>query len=73
VTLVGEGDRKMLKAAIKHANGQDQIRHRVIAPDVVQKWTKTLEELKNDVKEILREEKEEKEVSHEDLKLYIEV
>jgi ATP-dependent RNA helicase DDX27 len=73
VTLVGEGDRKILKAAIKHSNGQDQIRHRVIAPDVMQKWTKKLEELKNDVREILREEKEEKEVSNEDRRSHIEV
>lgn len=71
VTLVGEADRKILKAAIKHANGEDQIRHRVIGPDIVQKWIKKLEEMKNDVREILQEEKEEKEVSNEDLKFHI--
>lgn len=37
----------------------------------MQKWIDKLEELKNDVKEILQEEKEEKEVSNEELKFHI--
>ena len=73
VTLVGEADRKILKAAIKHANGEDKIRHRVIGPEIVQKWIEKLEELKNDVREILQEEKEEKEVSNEGPKFHIQV
>ena len=52
----------MLKAAIKHAAHEDQVRHRVIPPEVVSKWVKKLEDMKEDVATVLREEKEEKEV-----------
>jgi ATP-dependent RNA helicase DDX27 len=62
VTLIGEADRKMLKAAIKHASGQDQVRHRTVAPEVVAKWSKKLESLKHEVAAVLEEEKTEKQV-----------
>ena len=62
VTLVGEADRKMLKAAIKHASGEDQVRHRHVPPEAAQKWSKKLEELKDEIASVLQEEKEEKQV-----------
>ena len=62
VTLVGEADRKMLKAAIKHASGEDQVRHRQIPSEAVAKWSKKLDELKDEISEVLQEEKEEKQV-----------
>jgi ATP-dependent RNA helicase DDX27 len=62
VTLVGEADRKMLKTAIKHSAGEDQVRHRIIPPETVAKWTVRLGNLKGEVSEILQEEKEEKQV-----------
>ncbi|KAG6885275.1 nucleolar DEAD-box protein required for synthesis of 60S ribosomal subunit, partial [Termitomyces sp. T159_Od127] len=69
VTLVGEVDRKMLKAAIKHAAGQDQIRHRIIPAEVVSKWVQSLEELKHDIAAVLRDEKEEKEIRKAEMEL----
>ena len=60
VTLVGEADRKMLKAAIKHSAGEDQVRHRLIPPDTVAKYAEKLEGLKGEIAEIMEEEKEEK-------------
>lgn len=63
VTLVGEADRKMLKAAIKHASGEDQVRHRHVPPEAVQKWSKKLEELKGEIAGVLQDEKEEKQAS----------
>lgn len=60
VTLVGEADRKVLKAAIKHSAGEDQVRHRVVPPDAVAKYTEKLESLKGEIAEIMKEEKEEK-------------
>ena len=48
VTLVGEADRKLLKAAIKHASGEDQVRHRQIPSEAVAKWSKKLEDLKDE-------------------------
>lgn len=63
VTLVGEADRKMLKAAIKHASGEDKVRHRQVPTEAVAKWSQRLEHLKKEITEILQEEKEEKQVS----------
>ena len=64
MTLVGEADRKMLKAAIKHASGEDQVRHRQVPQDAVQRWCQKLEDLKDEISAVLQEEKEEKQVSH---------
>ncbi|KAM6498130.1 DEAD domain containing protein [Amanita muscaria] len=69
VTLVGEADRKILKAAIKHAHDEDKIRHRVIPQEVVQKWTQKIEEMKNEISEILQEEKEEKQFRQAEMEL----
>lgn len=60
---MGEADRKILKAAIKHSSGEDQVRHRQIPTEAVAKWSKKLDDLKEEVSEILVEEKEEKHVS----------
>lgn len=62
VTLVGEADRKMLKAAIKHGAGADQVRHRVVPPEAVAKWAEKLESIKAEIAEVMLEEKEEKQV-----------
>jgi ATP-dependent RNA helicase DDX27 len=62
ITLVGEADRKVLKAAIKRAAGEDQVRHRTIAPEIVAKWSKKLESLKDEIAGVMQEEKEEKQV-----------
>lgn len=61
---MGEADRKMLKAAIKHSSGgEDQIRHRQVPPEVVSKWVQKLDSLKQEISEVLVEEKEERQVS----------
>ena len=62
MTLVGEADRKMLKAAIKHASGEDQVRQRQVPGDVVAKWAKKLDDLKEEITAVMQEEKEEKQV-----------
>ena len=62
LTLVGEGDRKMLKAVVKHSDGEDNIRHRIIPTDVVTRWVKKVETLKSETASILQEEREEKQV-----------
>lgn len=64
MTLVGEADRKMLKAAIKHSASSDQVRHRIIPPEVVRTWLERLEKLSDEVTEILQEEKAEKNVQN---------
>ncbi|CAE7060779.1 unnamed protein product [Rhizoctonia solani] len=59
ITLVGEADRKMLKAAIKRSEA-DKIRHRIVPSEVVASVVEKLEELKGEVEEVLKEEREEK-------------
>ncbi|KAI8995616.1 DEAD-domain-containing protein [Trametes punicea] len=69
VTLVGEADRKMLKAAIKHSSSEDQVRHRQVPPEIVAKWSQKLERLKGEISEILQEEKEEKQLRQAEMEL----
>ena len=57
----------MLKAAIKHSAGEDQVRHRVVPPDTVAKFAEKLESLKGEIAEIMKEEKEEKQVRDTDM------
>jgi ATP-dependent RNA helicase DDX27 len=63
VTLVGEADRKFLKAVIKHAADQGRVRHRLLPTDVMQRWSEKLVDLKDEISAILLEEKEQKHVS----------
>ncbi|RDB28494.1 ATP-dependent RNA helicase DRS1 [Hypsizygus marmoreus] len=69
VTLVGEADRKMLKAAIKHGSGEDQVRHRIVPPEVVSKWAEKLDDLKDEVSAVLCDEKEEKHLRKAEMEL----
>ncbi|PCH33623.1 DEAD-domain-containing protein [Wolfiporia cocos MD-104 SS10] len=69
VTLVGEADRKMLKAAIKHATADDSVRHRQIPAEAVAKWSTKLDSFKKDIAEVLREEKEEKQLRRAEMEL----
>lgn len=52
----------MLKAAIKHSSGEDQVRHRIVPAETIQTWVEKLAGLKTETSEILQEEKEEKQV-----------
>ncbi|CAL1695875.1 unnamed protein product [Somion occarium] len=69
VTLVGEADRKMLKAAIKRASAEDKVRHRQVPAEAVAKWAQKLEDLKDEISEVLREEKEEKQFRQAEMEL----
>ncbi|KAI0778172.1 DEAD-domain-containing protein [Trametes elegans] len=69
VTLVGEADRKMLKAAIKHSSSEDQVRHRQVPAEVLSKWSQKLDSLKGEISEILQEEKEEKHLRQAEMEL----
>lgn len=62
ITLVGEADRKMLKAAVK-SSPAEQVRHRVVPQEAVVDMAESLAALKEEIVEVLREEKEEKAVS----------
>ncbi|KAH9969036.1 DEAD-domain-containing protein [Russula dissimulans] len=69
ITLVGEADRKVLKAAIKRAAGEDQVRHRTIPSEIVAKWSKKLESLKDEIAAVLGEEQEEKKLRQAEMEV----
>ncbi|TFY71055.1 hypothetical protein EVG20_g1953 [Dentipellis fragilis] len=69
VTLVGESDRKLLKAAIKHAAAEDQVRHRTVSSEIVSKWADKLESMKDDIAAVLRDEIEEKQLRRAEMEL----
>jgi len=60
ITLVGEKERKMLKDVVKNAHVP--VKNRIIPQDVIEKYKKKLEELEADIKDILKQEQEEKEL-----------
>jgi ATP-dependent RNA helicase DDX27 len=59
----------MLRAAIKHAAAEDQVRHRVLPTEVLQQWSDKLVELKDEISDVLREEKEEKQIRRAEMEL----
>jgi ATP-dependent RNA helicase DDX27 len=59
VTLVGEADRRLLKTALKRSPAS-QVKHRLIPPEVVSSMITQLDELKGEVEEVMKEEREEK-------------
>ncbi|ORX48417.1 DEAD-domain-containing protein, partial [Piromyces finnis] len=58
VSLIGEADRKVLKLAIK--NSTSEVKHRIIPSAVVAKYKVKINGFKDQIKEIMDEEKEEK-------------
>lgn len=58
----------MLKAAVK-SSPQDNVRHRVVPPEAVAKMAEDLANLKQEVQEVLREEKEEKALRTADMEI----
>ncbi|EIW71559.1 hypothetical protein TREMEDRAFT_27480 [Tremella mesenterica DSM 1558] len=68
ITLVGEADRKLLKAVIKQSEA-DEIRHRIIPSEAVTAMSKTLDEMKDEIQEVLKEEKEEKALRQADMEI----
>lgn len=59
VTLVGEADRKLLKMALKHSPAE-QVKHRVISAEQATAWRTKIDSLRDDIREVMNEEKEEK-------------
>ena len=68
VTLVGESDRKMLKMAIKSAQGS-QVKNRVVPHELVARYKTKIEGLADQIKEVLAEEKEEKAIRNAEMQL----
>ena len=63
ISFVGEADRKILKQAFKAAKkSEDEIASRLLDWDKIKVYSEKLDALKDDVDEILKEEKAEKEL-----------
>ncbi|KAJ3298709.1 nucleolar DEAD-box protein required for synthesis of 60S ribosomal subunit [Borealophlyctis nickersoniae] len=67
VSLVGESDRSVLKLALK--NSRDEVKHRIVPAEVVQKYEKRIAKLTDTVKDIYNEEKEEKELKKAEMEV----
>ena len=59
----------MLKAAIKHASDVDKVQNHTLPPEQVAQWATKLEELKDEVAAVLKEEKEEKAIRQAEMEL----
>ncbi|KAG9002340.1 nucleolar DEAD-box protein required for synthesis of 60S ribosomal subunit, partial [Tulasnella sp. 427] len=68
ISLVGEPDRKMLKAVMKRSDA-GKVKHRVVPPEQLKAVAERLEELKPVVAEVLQEERAEKEIRHEEMQV----
>lgn len=68
ITLTGEADRKILKSIMRHTP-QDQVKRRTIDPDKITEFHDKLNKLRDQIKEILQEEKEEKAIRQAEMEL----
>lgn len=68
VTLVGEGDRRLLKTVLKKSP-PSQIKHRLIPHEIVSSIHEKISLLKSDVEEVMSEEKEEKALRQAEMEL----
>merc|ERR1712142_648317 len=65
ITLVGEKERKALKDVVK--NARVPVKNRIVPIDVIDKYKKILSGLEDDVKYILKQEEEEKQMRIADM------
>ncbi|KAL2164030.1 hypothetical protein VTH06DRAFT_3244 [Thermothelomyces fergusii] len=70
LTLAAEPDRKVVKAAVKAGKAQGaKIISRVIDPAEADKWQAQVNEMDEEIEEILREEKEEKQLAQMEMQV----
>lgn len=69
-TMAAELDRKVVKTAVKAGKAQgSKIVSRVVPPEVADEWSSKAESLAEEVEAVLREEKEEKQLSQAEMQL----
>ncbi|XP_029041188.1 probable ATP-dependent RNA helicase DDX27 [Osmia bicornis bicornis] len=61
VSLAGEQERSLVKEIIK--NAKNPVKNRIIPPDIIEKYNKKLQSLESDIKKILEEERNERELA----------
>ena len=60
ISLVGENERKLLKEIVKQA--RNPVKSRIVAPEVINKFKNRLRDFEEDVQEIMKQEREDKEL-----------
>ncbi|KAL1880434.1 nucleolar DEAD-box protein required for synthesis of 60S ribosomal subunit [Paecilomyces lecythidis] len=69
-TIAAEPDRKVVKQAVKASKAQGaKVVSRVVEPAVADSWAKKVEDLAEEVDEILKEEKQEKQLSQAEMQV----
>ncbi|KAJ2956604.1 hypothetical protein NQZ79_g7560 [Umbelopsis isabellina] len=68
VTLIGEADRKLLKMAVKSST-KSQVKHRVVPADLIVKYKTKLEAITEQVKDVMKQEKEDKAIRQAEMEL----
>ncbi|XP_015429519.1 PREDICTED: probable ATP-dependent RNA helicase DDX27 [Dufourea novaeangliae] len=61
VSLAGEQERSLVKEIIK--NAKNPVKNRIIPPDIIEKYNKRLQSLEPDIRKILEEERNEREIA----------
>ncbi len=67
ISLVGEPDRKMLKAVMKRSDAE-KVKHRILNPDSLKSMMERLDGMKKEVTAVLEEESEERAVRNQAFK-----
>lgn len=68
VTLIGEADRKLLKMAVKSST-KTQVKHRVVPAELIVKYKTKLEAITEQVKDVMKQEKEDKAMRQAEMEL----
>ncbi|MCJ1361883.1 nucleolar DEAD-box protein required for synthesis of 60S ribosomal subunit [Acarospora aff. strigata] len=69
-TIAAEPDRRVVKAAVKAGRAQGaKIVSRVVDPGAADAWAKRIEDLRDEVEDVLKEEKEEKQLSQTEMQV----
>ena len=69
LSLVGEGERKLLKSILHNVGHNNSIKHRVVPHAIIEKYQKELSEQQEEIDVILKKEKDDKLV--EDKKCFV--
>ncbi|KAI0010264.1 hypothetical protein F4779DRAFT_616840 [Xylariaceae sp. FL0662B] len=70
ITLAAEPDRKVVKAAVKAGKAQGaKISSLIIEPKEADKWQSQIDEMKDEIEDIAREEKEEKQLAQAEMQI----
>lgn len=69
-TLAAEPDRKVVRAAVKAGKAQgSKITSRIIDPVEADKWQKKIDDMEDEIDEIMKEEKDEKQLAHMEMQV----